>query len=236
MPSDVTRVVIVEDHVLVREGLIEILQANEDLDVVGAAGDSDGAVAVVTAHEPDVVLLDVEIPGDEVTTTVRRIQASSPGTRILILSMYDGPELVRSLLALGVKGYLLKNATGYELVAAIRGAKANDGRIVLSVSRQSLAQAEDGPAGTLTRRERDVLQLVAFAMSNAQVASRLCLTEATVKRHLRNAFRKLDAVSRIDAVNKAVAATLISSPRPDAGGMRSGRMPMPARPRQASRR
>jgi DNA-binding NarL/FixJ family response regulator len=155
----------------------------------------------------------LRIPGDQVTTTVTRIRKISPRTRILVLSMYDAPELVRNLLDLGVSGYLLKNATRHQLVAAIRGAYADDGGIVLFVSRQSLAQIQDGGSGMLSARERDVLELVARALSNAQVASRLSVTEATVKRHLRNIFVKLGAVSRIDAVNKAVAAAQITSPR-----------------------
>ncbi len=225
MPTagEVIRLVIVEDHVLVREGLIEILQTYEDLEVVGAAGHSGSAVPVVAKQKPDTVILDVEIPGDEVTTTVGRIQEVSPGTKILVLSMYDGPELVRHLLGLGVKGYLLKNATRHELVAAIRGAHADDGRIVLFVSRESLAHVQDGSSATLSARERDVLELVALGMSNAQVASRLSLTEATVKRHLRNTFVKLGAVSRIDAVNKAVAASQISPRRPEARRPDGGR-------------
>ncbi len=190
MPTagEVIRLVIVEDHVLVREGLIEILQTYEDLEVVGAAGDSGSAVAVVAKQKPDTVILDVEIPGDEVTTTVGRIQEVSPGTKILVLSMYDGPELVRHLLGLGVKGYLLKNATRHELVAAIRGAHADDGRIVLFVSRESLAHVQDGSSATLSARERDVLELVALGMSNAQVRGH---GEASPAQHLREARRGL---------------------------------------------
>jgi DNA-binding NarL/FixJ family response regulator len=211
-------VVVVEDHMLVREGLIAILETYPDIEVVGSAGDSGGALAAVAEQQPDTLLLDVKIPGDEVTVTVTRVQKISPRTRIVILSMYDGPELVRKLLDLGVDGYLLKNATRHQLVAAIRGVHSDDGGIVLFVSRQSLAQLQDGGPAVLTPRERDVLELVARAMSNAQVAAKLYLTEATVKRHLRNAFVKLGAVSRIDAVNKATAAAQIS-PRPENVGV-----------------
>jgi DNA-binding NarL/FixJ family response regulator len=208
-PGDLIRVALVDDHVLVREGIREILQAEGGLEVVGQAGDSAGAIALVESCKPDVVLLDVQIPGDEVTTTVRRMMVASPVTRVIILSMYDGPRLVQDLLALGIKGYLLKSVTRHELVAAIRSVGADGNRIMLSVSRNSLAPVQAGGGCVLSPRERDILQLVAAAKSNAQVASRLCLTEATVKRHLRNIFVKLDAVSRIDAVNKALAASLI---------------------------
>jgi DNA-binding NarL/FixJ family response regulator len=203
-------VVLVDDHVLMREGLREILETQPDIAVVGEAGDSATAVEVVVAHQPRVVLLDVEIPGDEVTTTVGRLHELAPRTEIIILSMYDGPHLLQRLLALGIRGYLLKSVTRQELVAAVRNACADDGRIILSVSRRSLAQVPAATTGALSRRELDVLELAAQAMSNAQIAARLYLTEATVKRHLSNIFAKLGAVSRIDAVNKAVAASLIS--------------------------
>jgi DNA-binding NarL/FixJ family response regulator len=214
--SEPIRVVLVDDHALMREGLREILNSQPDITVVGEAGDSAAAVATVAEHEPDVVLLDVEIPGDEVTTTVSRLRHLSPRTEIIILSMYDGPHLLQRLLALGIRGYLLKSVRREELFSAVRACRSGDGRIILSVSRRSLAQVPTSSAGALSRRELDVLELAAQAMSNAQIAARLYLTEATVKRHLSNIFGKLGAVSRIDAVNKAVAASLIPGGRVDA--------------------
>jgi DNA-binding NarL/FixJ family response regulator len=211
--AEIIRIVLVDDHMLVREGIRGILELEADLQVVAEAGDSAAAVEAVRQQQPDIVLLDVEIPGDEVTTTVQNIHAVSPASRVIILSMYDGAQLVQSLLGLGVKGYLLKSVTRLELVAAIRSASAPDGRIVLSVSPESFWHTES--AGMLSARECSVLELVADAMSNIQVATRLGLTEATVKRHLRNIFVKLGAVSRIDAVNKAVAMSLIRPAQAD---------------------
>jgi DNA-binding NarL/FixJ family response regulator len=204
-------VALVDDHALMRDGLREILETQPDIAVVGEAGDSETAIGVVGEHQPRVVLLDVEIPGGEVTTTVGRIHEVAPHTEIVILSMYEGPHLLRRLLSLGIRGYLLKSVTRQELVSAVRNACASDGRVILSVSRHSLAQPQATTVGELSRRELDVLELAAQAMSNAQIATRLYLTEATVKRHLSNIFTKLGAVSRIDAVNKAIAASLISS-------------------------
>jgi DNA-binding NarL/FixJ family response regulator len=199
-----TTILIVDDHALVREGLRGILDRQDDMRVVGEAGDSAVTLAMVSRHRPDVVLLDIEIPGDEVVTTVRRIRQCSPASRVIILSMYEGPQLVQALLTAGIRGYLVKSTHWQELVAAIRAVCADDDRVVLGVSRDSLryTRPEVG-AGTLSAREREVLQLVGEALSNSQIASRLSLTEATVKRHLRNIFVKLGAVSRIDAVNKA---------------------------------
>jgi DNA-binding NarL/FixJ family response regulator len=205
------RIVLVDDHLLVREGVREILECEDDLQVVGEAGDSAAAVAVSGRTQPDVVLLDVQLPGGEVTATVRAVHSAAPGAKIIILSMFDGPQLVQSLLGLGVKGYLLKTVSRLELVAAVRSACRAGDRIVLSVSPDCFEQESAG-ADLLSARERTVLLLVAKALSNGQIASKLSLTEATVKRHLRNIFAKLGAVSRIDAVNKACAAALIPPP------------------------
>jgi DNA-binding NarL/FixJ family response regulator len=209
-PTEPITILIVDDHALLREGLREILEAQDDMSVVGEAGDSSAAVAMAAETKPNVILLDVEIPGEDVSVTLSRIRSLSPESLVIILSMYDGPQLVRTLLTAGVRGYLLKSVHRQELVAAIRSVHSDEGRIVLAVSRESLAQTEGPAADVLSSREREVLELTAQALSNTQIASRLRLTEATVKRHLRNIFVKLGAVSRIDAVNKATAASLIS--------------------------
>ena len=207
-----TRILIVDDHSLVRDGLREILKAHEDMVVVGEASDSKGAVALAAEKRPHVVLLDIEIPGEDVTTTVGRIRSLAPDSAIVILSMYEGPQLLKSLVEVGIRGYLLKSAHRQELVAAVRSVRHNRDRVVLSVSRESLAQVNGVPDGVLSERELEILELTAQAFSNAQIANRLGRTEATVKRHLRNIFIKLGAVSRIDAVNKAIAASLIAGP------------------------
>jgi len=211
--SEIIRIVLVEDHVLIRQGLRGILRVESDLEVVGEAGDSDSAVSTVVESRPDVVLLDVEIPGDDVTVTVQRIRRGAPDTRVVILSMYDGPQLLQRLLELGIRGYLLKSASREELVSAVRAVCSDDQRIILGVSRQSLTQISATPlAAALSSRERAVLELTAKAFTNAQIATRLQVTEATVKRHLSNVFGKLGAVSRIDAVNKAINARMIDPP------------------------
>ncbi|MGI5274470.1 response regulator transcription factor [Nonomuraea sp. CA-218870] len=208
--EQIITIALVDDHALFREGLREILESDGDMRVVGEAGDSAAAVTMVGRTLPDIVLLDVEIPGEEVTETVSRIRGLSPDTRIIILSMYDGPQLLSRLLGAGIRGYLLKSVHRHELIAAVRSVHEEPTRVVLAVSRNSLAQVEAASAPTLSDKELEVLQLAAQALSNSQIARRLGLAEATVKRHMRNIFVKLNAVSRIDAVNKALAASLIA--------------------------
>jgi len=208
------RVLLVDDHALFRDGIRGILEMQDGFVVVGEAGDSERALFLVAETHPDVVLLDVEIPGEKVTSTVRRVRLLAPDCRVIILSMHDGPRLLRELLALGIRGYLLKSISWHELVAAIRSSWADPSRVILSISPESLAGACEPASPLLSPREREVLELTAEAMSNGQIATRLSLTEATVKRHLHNIFAKLGAVSRIDAVNKARAASLISPERP----------------------
>ncbi|MBD3140371.1 response regulator transcription factor [Microbispora bryophytorum] len=231
-PGTMIRIAVVDDHALFREGLREILEAQDDFEVVGEAGDSDGAVALVERERPDVVLLDVEIPGDDATQTVARMRTISPESQIIILSMYDGPQLLSRLLAAGIRGYLLKSVHRQELISAVRSVRVEPDRLVLAVSRDSFAQVQGGGSKVvLTDREREILELAAQALSNYQIATRLTLTEATIKRHLHNIFTKLGAVSRIDAVNKALAASLISPrrdqpaprPRPNTPGLRGQR-------------
>lgn len=214
--SDAVSILIVDDHALVREGVVEILSTVDEFTIVGEAGDATEGIAMAGKHRPDVLLLDVEMGDSDVTATVTRIRESSPDTRIIILSMHDDPTLIRVLIAQGVRGYIVKNANRHELIAAIRCSIIST-QVVLSTS-LSLLSADprtESPAQqhrVLTSREIEILALVADALSNAQVARRLLITEATVKRHMRVIFGKLGAVSRIDAVNRAIALGALEPP------------------------
>ncbi|MFD4891528.1 response regulator [Kitasatospora sp. NPDC058397] len=209
------RILVADDHTLLREVLCEVLSAQSDFDVIAQAGDGSDAVALSARIKPDIALLDIEMPGSKPLLTVRRLREASPRTQVIILSMYADPRLIQELLELGIRGYLHKTISQHDLAAAIRGVWQDRDRVILSVTRNSIQLAPAvGDAELLSTREQEVLGLVAGAMSNRQIAARLSIAEGTVKLHLRNVFRKLDAVSRIDAVNKAVEASLISRPEP----------------------
>jgi two-component system, NarL family, nitrate/nitrite response regulator NarL len=202
------RILLADDHTLLREALRDLLTAEPDFHVVAEAGDGDAALTLAAQTRPDVVLLDVEMPGHQPLRSVRQLAALNPPPKVIILSMYDDPGLVRELLKIGVYGYLHKGVSRADLVLAIRGVSRNRQRLTISVPWESAA--EDRP-GALSSREQEVLRLVASALSNRQIAGRLAISEGTVKRHMRNIFAKLGAVSRLDAVNKAAAATAHSS-------------------------
>jgi DNA-binding NarL/FixJ family response regulator len=222
MTADRITVLLVDDHTLMRDGIREILSMEQDIDVVGEAADSEGAISAVARHNPDIVLLDVEIPGRQAADTVTQILTLAPACRIIILSMYDGHRLLRRLISVGIRSYLLKSVSRQELISTIRSVFVAPDRMVLSISRESMAQMQDGVDAVLSPNELDVLRLAARALSNAQIATRLGISEAMVKRHLHSVFVKLGAVSRIDAVNKAVAASLIMPPPNADSGARGG--------------
>lgn len=209
--SNEIRLIIVDDHTLLREALRDLLQAAGGFQVVGEAHDGESAVILASQTWPDIVLLDIEMPNSPVIKTVQRLRGVSPRSRVIVLSVHDDPDLVSSMLRAGVHGYLHKGVGKEDLFATIRSAWADDQRVTVSVSRDSMIQAGN-PAGLLSNRESEVLSFVAQAMSNRQIARRLAITEGTVKRHLSNIFDKLEAVSRIDAVNKATAIGLIPGP------------------------
>jgi DNA-binding NarL/FixJ family response regulator len=210
-PPERLRVLLVDDHPLFRDGVAELLAIEDDLEVVGRAGDSVVAVRTAKQTNPHIVLLDVEMPYHPVRVTMAAIRQAASRARILILTMHDEPRLFQEVLSAGAHGVLIKTATREELVGAIR-AVAYQGKTVLSVSRNCAAElAGRTHASPLSAREVQVLGLAARAMSNAQIAAELFIAEGTVKRHLTNVYAKLGAGSRLDAVNRARAWGLIQT-------------------------
>ncbi|WP_433684869.1 response regulator [Nocardia sp. CA-119907] len=210
-------VLVIDDHNMLRGALCEILDRESDLTVVGQAADGRSGIEQAQRLHPNVVILDVEIPGEDVMTTLLRLREVSPDTRVLIVSVHQDMGLIRELVECGIAGYLHKSARRETLLSAIRTADS-DGEVIVYVSWQEDRRSAEGntsPDQALTARELEVVERVASAMSNRQIANALGITEGTVKRHLRNIFQKLGAVSRLDMVNRATAAKLIVPYPPD---------------------
>lgn len=212
MRREIISVLIADDHTVLRQSLQEFFEAQDGLNVVGQAGDGDEALKLAAQLRPDVLLLDIEMPGTAAPVVVYRLARVSPDTAVVVLSMHDAPEHTGEMLKLGVRGFLHKSISMRQLVSTIRDAAEPQSAVTLSVRQNRTAENAES---VLSRREREVLALAARALSNRQIAARLEITEATVKRHLRNAYGKLGANSRLDAVNKALAASLIRRPAID---------------------
>jgi DNA-binding NarL/FixJ family response regulator len=217
------RVVIADDQALVRSGFRLIVDARPDLEVVGEAEDGEQAVALVEKLEPDVILLDVRMPNLDGIEATKRIVASGSGTRILVLTTFDLDEYVYGAIRAGASGFLLKDVRPGELVDAIRvvasgnallGPTAVD-RLLRRFSGLVDERTIDSVAvGSLTEREAEILRLLANGFSNAEIATTLVVTEATVKTHVSNLLRKLGVRDRVQAVIAAYDAGVVQPRRP----------------------
>ncbi|POH64325.1 two-component system response regulator [Cryobacterium zongtaii] len=193
-------VVIIDDHGLFREGLHSILARDGALNVVGEGATSADATELVATLRPDVLLLDVEIPGAPAETTVRWVTRMHPGTAIVILTMHADRILEAQLKAAGAARYLQKTVASRDLLSVVRTVQA---------ARPVADPTTESAALILTSRELEVLRMVALAYSNREVGLQLSLAEGTVKRHVSNIFTKLDATSRMGAVRRAVTLGLL---------------------------
>jgi DNA-binding NarL/FixJ family response regulator len=205
------RVLVVDDQALVRAGFRMILEAHEDMDVVGEAADGREAVALARTHSPDVILMDIRMPVMDGIEATRAVVAEQPATRVLVLTTFDLDEYVYDALRAGASGFLLKDVARDDLLAAVRVVARGDALLAPSITRRLLADftrhrpAPPGATGetavaVLTTRERETLQLLARGLSNAQIAADLVVSEHTVKTHVGNVFLKLGLRDRVHAV------------------------------------
>lgn len=216
-------IVISDDHTLFRHGLKRILSDYEDLEVVGEAADGTQAVALVERLQPDVVLMDVGMPGMSGPEATRRIRASHPETQVIMLTVSDRDEDLFASIKVGARGYLLKNAQTAELIEAIRRVHAGEAMVAPSLAVRLLEEfgtlAREAPPqrrpDELTEREIEVLRLVAQGLGNKQIANQLSLSEHTVKSHLRHILDKLHLRSRAHAAAYAVQAGLVTEVHPE---------------------
>ncbi|MCG3209700.1 MAG: Transcriptional regulatory protein DegU [Anaerolineae bacterium] len=210
--SDKIRVIVADDHAVVRQGVRDYLTDEADIEVVAEAGDGAEALAQVDALQPDVVLLDIQMPNVSGLEAVGRIKAQHPDVKILILTSYDSDPYIFNLLKTGINGYLLKTAGPDELVRAVRtvyqgrsvlGTEVME-RVVESFARGRLVESEIATGDALTERELEVLKLVARGLTNIAIARQLDLSDRTVQGHLANIYAKLQAANRTEAVLKAL--------------------------------
>lgn len=216
-------VLVVDDHRVVRAGLVALLQQQPGLSVVGEAGNGEEAVAQALALQPDVVLMDMQMPVLNGVEATRQIKAARPQTEVLVLTTYDDDALIWGGLQAGAKGYLLKDAPPEELLRAIRAVAAGQtvvppdvaARLVQVISRGGPggpggpAAAAGTAAEQLTERELETLRHVAQGLTNKEIAAELGISENTVKTHISNLFQKLDAHDRTSAVTRALSLGLI---------------------------
>jgi DNA-binding NarL/FixJ family response regulator len=212
------RVLIADDQALVRGGFRMIIDDRDDMEVVAEAGDGAEAVALAAEHRPDVILMDVRMPGVDGLEATRRIVASGSDARIIILTTHDIDEYVSEALRAGASGFLLKDVRPTALVDGIRVVAEGDALLAPSVTRRLLDKfAPELPAPSdaipdldeLTEREVEVLRLVALALSNSEIAERLVVSEATVKTHVSAILRKLRLRDRVQAVVLAYDVGLV---------------------------
>jgi DNA-binding NarL/FixJ family response regulator len=215
--TDVVRVVLADDQTLVREGLTLMLGLMDGIEVVGVAEDGEQAVQAVIAERPDVALLDLRMPRLDGVEAIRRLQETAPEVEVVVLTTYADDESVLAALHAGARGYLTKDASSDEIERAVRDAASGRTRLDTAVQERLVElltsgsqppEAADPPGGPLTERETEVVTLMAQGLSNREIASRLFVTEATVKTHVNNLFAKLDVNDRASAVAWAFRAGL----------------------------
>jgi DNA-binding NarL/FixJ family response regulator len=207
------RVLLADDHAMFRQGIKEMLSTDEEIEVVGEAGNGREAVALVEKLGPDVVLLDVEMPVMGAKQAMERMLENSPLPRVVIVTMFDDPRLVRQLIGLGAVAYLVKSATMEELHTAVHTAANSptgpDKDVVIVAPPKAFRDSAE--ANGLSERELEVLLMVARGMSNHQIAISLHLSEATIKRHLANIYPRIGVSSRGEAVRKALSKRWITA-------------------------
>ena len=204
-----------DDHAMVRQGMAEMLSTDEGIEVVAEAADGREAVDLAGRENPDVVILDVEMPVMGGQVALRRLLDLSPPPRVVIVTVFADESHVRELLGLGASAYLSKNAPMRDListvrsVASVRGGLEENG-VILHLPRRAF-ESDDPGESSLSARETEVLLLAARALSNREIGKTLHLSETTVKRHLSNVYTKLDVHTRAEATRKAISEGLISA-------------------------
>lgn len=201
------KVLLAEDHVIVREGIRECIQREEDMEIVGEAGDGEEAILLAEQLKPDVILMDIAMPKLNGIEATRQIKNSCPSISILVLTAYDNEEFIFALLEAGVAGYLLKNVRGQELLNAIRATYDGESVLYPAIAKKVFGRMQPESNKTiqerkeiLSKRELEVVRLGAGGLTNKEIAKELFVGERTIQTHWRNIFNKLGVSSRTEAL------------------------------------
>jgi DNA-binding NarL/FixJ family response regulator len=208
------RVLVADDHAIVRVGLAQLLEACDDVEVVGSVTDGLEAVAAAIGRRPDVVLMDLSMPGVDGIEATRRILSVRPEIRIVMLTFHSSPDPILDAIDAGAVGYLLKDAEPDEILRGVRAAARGESPLDPKAARALLtARTEGSRAAELSSREREVLVLLGAGMANKQIARRLGISEKTVKSHLTNVYRHIGVSDRTQAAMWAQSHGLAEAPR-----------------------
>ncbi len=205
------RVLVADDHPIVRAGIVALLSDADDVQVVDAVADGETAVAVADATRPDVVLMDLRMPGIDGTAATERITSALPATKVVVLTTYESDDAILDAITAGASGYLLKAVPEAEILAGVRSV-ASGATVMAPAIAAALARGirQQQAAPRLSDREREVLELVAQGLSNPEIGRHLHVTEATVKTHLLHTFEKLGVGDRTRAVTRAMELGLLT--------------------------
>jgi len=204
------RLLVVDDHPIVRDGLRGAFTGEPDIEVIGEAGNGAEALALVARFSPDLVLMDLRMPEMDGVTAIRKLRETSPAVRVLVLTTFDSETDVLPAIEAGATGYLLKDAPTAELLRAVRSAARGESVLSPSVAGHLMGQVRRPAQGTLTKRELEVLQLVADGATNRAAASKLFISEASIKTHLLHIYAKLEVRDRAAAVGEAYRRGLLA--------------------------
>jgi DNA-binding NarL/FixJ family response regulator len=213
-----TRILIADDHPLLREALCKVFSNQKDMEIVGQASNGEEAIDLASQLKPDILVMDIMMPKLDGLEASRQIKKIAPNTAILILTAYDDDNYVLGLLEAGATGYLMKSAKGQDLVEAVRAIRSGESVLHPKIIEKLLKQVMFKPAGTaehkikdlLSDREMEMLKLLATGMSNKEIAEKLCLSLRTVKAHMSNIFTKMNVASRSEALVEALRKELLT--------------------------
>jgi DNA-binding NarL/FixJ family response regulator len=218
----VIRLLVVDDHPIVRAGLVAMLGRREGFQVVGEAADGLEAITQAQSLQPNVVLMDMQMPRCNGVEAIRQIKATAPQVQVIVLTTYDDDELIWSGIQAGAKGYLLKDAPLDDLVRAIQTVAAGHSLLQPAVAAKLMERISGGgaprtpePTEALTEREREILTLMARGAANKEIGTALYISDNTVKTHISHIFQKLDVSDRTEAVTKALRLGLITLDHPN---------------------